>query len=143
LPEPKPRRSIGVPQGVGRILKRAGVLAVALLALLAVGWVSYSRAAFGSWNPMAQPNRIDYCDRRYYPGWHFTRTQIDASGNGLGVFSFRQVAMTSSGAPVFAKPLPDSMRHATPYSGPLPCAMTVYMKVGPDDYVAYGISGGP
>jgi len=51
--------------------------------------------------------------------------------------------MTAGGAPVFAKPMPDSMRHATPYSGPRPCAMTVYLVVGPDDYLAYGISGGP
>ncbi|TMD86457.1 MAG: hypothetical protein E6I78_05675 [Chloroflexi bacterium] len=124
-----------------RLLTRAGLVAVALAGLVLVGWISYSRAAFGTWNPTAQPNRIDYCDRRYFPGWHFTRTQIDARGNGLGVFPFRQVAMTASGAPLFAKPLPASVRQATPYSGPLPCAMTVYMKVGPDDYVAYGISG--
>jgi hypothetical protein len=119
------------------------VIAVALAGLVVLGWVSYSRAVFGTWNPIAQPSRIDYCDRRYYPGSHFTRTQIDARGNGLGIFPFRQVAMTAGGAPVFAKPMPDSMRRATPYSGPLPCAMTVYLEVGQGDYLAYGISGGP
>ena len=31
-------------------------------------------------------------------------------------------------------------RYGTP---PLPCAMAVYLKVGDDDYVAYGLSGGP
>ena len=126
-----------------RLLTRAGVIATALLALLAVGWVSYSRAAFGTWNPTAQPNRIDYCDRRYFPGRHVTRAQIDAVGNGFGVFPFRQVGTTPSGAPIYAKPLPDNVRRMYPNSAPLPCAMTVYMKVGPDDYVAYGISGGP
>jgi hypothetical protein len=128
---------------MGRLLKWLAVGVVALASLVALGWVSYSRAAFGTWNPMAQPNRIDYCDRRYYPGWHFTRAQIDARGNGLGVFPFRQVGTTPSGTPILAKPLPDEMRHRTPYSGPLPCAMTVYLKVGQDDYIAYGISGGP
>jgi hypothetical protein len=128
---------------MGRILKRAGVIAVALLALLVLGWVSYSRAAFGIWNPIAQPNRIDYCDRRYYPGWHFTRAQIDARGNGFGVFPFRQVGTTPSGTPIFAKPLPDNVRHMYPNAAPLPCDMTVYVKAGPDDYIAYGISGGP
>jgi hypothetical protein len=125
------------------VFKRAGLIAVALAGLVLVGWSSYSRAAFGTWNPMAQPNRIDYCDRRYFPGWHFTRAQIDATGNGLGVYPFRQVGTTPGGAPVFAKPLPDSLRRETPTSGPLPCAMTVYLKAGPDDYLAYGISGGP
>jgi hypothetical protein len=64
------------------VLKRAGMIAVALAALIVLGWVSYSRAAFGTWNPLAQPNRIDYCDRRYYPGWHFTRAQIDGLHQG-------------------------------------------------------------
>ena len=126
-----------------RRVKWGGVIIVALAGLVVLGWLSYSRAAFGTWNPLALPSRIDYCDRRYYPGWRFTRTQIEARGNSLGTFPFRQVAMTAGGAPVFAKPMPDSMRHATPYSGPLPCAMTVYLVVGPDDYLAYGISGGP
>jgi hypothetical protein len=128
---------------MGDVLKRAGLIAVALAGLALVGWSSYSRAAFGTWNPVAQPSRIDYCDRRYYPGWHFTRAQIDARGNGLGSFPFRQVGMTASGAPIYAKPLPDNGRHMYPNSAPLPCAMTAYVKVGPDNYVAYGISGGP
>jgi hypothetical protein len=118
-----------------------GVLSLAVLGVL--GWVSYSRVAFGTWDPHAEPTRIDYCDRRYYPGSHFTRTQLDTIGNGLGVYPFRQVGATAGGARFYAKPLPDSMRRPTPYSGPLPCAMTVYLKVGADDYVAYGISGGP
>ena len=121
---------------------RAGVIA-ALAGLVMVGWISYSRAASGTWNPLAQPNRIDYCDRRYDPGWHFTRAQIDARGNSLGVFPFRQVGTTASGATIFAKPVPEGLRHKTPTSGPLPCAMTVYLIAGPDDYIAYGISGGP
>ena len=125
------------------VLKRAGMIAVALAALTVLVWVSYSRAAFGIWNPIARPNRIDYCDRRYYPGSHFSRAQIDARGNGLGIFPFRQVGTTPAGVPIFAKPLPDGLRHETPTSGPLPCAMTVYLKAGPDDYLAYGISGGP
>lgn len=126
-----------------RIIAFAGLaaLTVALLGLL--GWMSYSRAAFGTWDPMARPNRIDYCDRRYYPGSHFTGAQINARGNGLGVIPFRRVGTTAGGLPFYAKPLPDSMRQPTQYSGPLPCAMTVYLKLGADDYLAYGISGGP
>src|SRR6202165_1962928 len=126
-----------------RLLTRAGLVAVAVVGLVVLGWSYYSRAAFGTWNPLAQPNRIDYCDRRYYPGWHFTRAQIDSSGNALGVFPFRQVGTTPSGAAIFAKGAPDSILRATPYAGPLPCSMTVYVKVRPDDYIAYGISGGP
>ena len=118
-----------------------GVLSLAGLGLF--GWVAYSRAPFGTWDPTAQPNRIDYCDRRYDPGAHVGRAQIDAMGNGFGVFPFRQVGITASGTAIFAKPLPDSLRRQSPNAGPLPCAMAVYLKVGADDYLAYGISGGP
>src|ERR1700693_1864681 len=79
------------PNGMRR-LKWGGVIVLALAGLVVLGWVVYSRAAFGTWNPLALPSRIDYCDRRYYPGWHFTRTQIDARGNDLGIFPFRRVA---------------------------------------------------
>jgi len=114
-----------------------------LVVLGVLGWVGYSRVAFGTWDPLAQPTRIDYCDRRYYAGSHFTRAQIATRGNGLGVFPFRQVGTTAGGAQFYAKPLPDSMRQPTQYSGRLPGAMTVYLEVGADDYLAYRISGGP
>jgi hypothetical protein len=91
---------------------------------------------------MAQPTRISYCDRNYIPGSHVTRAHIDTVGNGFGVFAFKQVGATAAGTPIYAKPLPDSLRHQFP--GPdLPCDMSVYLKVGADDYIAYGISGGP
>jgi hypothetical protein len=117
--------------------------ALGLGGLVVLAWAGYSRAAFGTWNPLAQPSRINYCDRRYYPGSHFTRAQIDTMGNGLGVSPFRQVETTAGGMPIYAKPLPDSVRHQFPKSPPLPCDMAVYLKVGADDYIAYGISGGP
>ena len=118
----------------------AGALA---LALVVIGWVFYSRTAFGTWNPFSQPNRIVFCDRTYYPGPHAARAQVDATGNGFGVFPIRQVGITGAGAPIYARPLPDSVRHQLPNGPVLPCAMVVYFKVGADDYVAYGISGGP
>lgn len=97
----------------------------------------YSRAAFGTWDPTAMPTRISYCDRRYLPGSHVTRTTIENTGNGLGVFPIQQVGSTPAGKLIFAKPIPDNIRRT------LPCAMTVYVKTGADDYVAYVISGGP
>lgn len=126
-----------------RRLGSAAMVTLALAALGFGGWVLYSRAAFGTWNPMAQPTRISYCDRTYLPGAHKTRSQIDNEGNGLGVYPVRQVTSTAGGTPVYAKPLPDDMRHMYPNAAPLPCSMVVYLKVGANDYVAYGISGGP
>ncbi len=114
-----------------------------LIGLVLAGWVFYSRAAFGTWNPTSQPNRISYCDRTYYPGSPVTRADIDTVGDGFGVFPFRQVGVTAAGTPIYARPLPDSVRHQFPKGPVLSCDMSVYLRVGADDYIAYGISGGP
>ena len=128
-----------------RTLTLGGLLLAALsvAALALAGRAIYSRAAFGTWDPTAMPTRISYCDRTYLPGSRLRRPAIDATGNGRGVFPFRQVGTTAGGAPIFAKPLPDSVRHMYPNTAPLPCSMVVYLKVGANDYIAYAISGGP
>ncbi len=126
------------------IIGAAGIVVAGLILvlLLVAGRAVYSRAAFGTWDASALPTRIEYCDRRYLPGSHVTSQRIDASGNGTGVLPLRQVGATADGKPIFAKPLTDDARrkYGTP---PLPCTMVVYLKLGSDDYVAYGLSGGP
>ncbi|GAC1484871.1 MAG: hypothetical protein PVSMB9_10750 [Candidatus Dormibacteria bacterium] len=118
-------------------------LAVAAVVAVVAGRAIYSRAAFGTWDPAAMPARISYCDRTFLPGSHVTRATIETIGNGFGVFPIRQVSSTADGKPIVAKPLPDSVRHMYPNGPPLPCSMSVFVKTGTDDYVAYGLSGGP
>ena len=113
--------------------------AFGLVVLSIAGRALYSRAAFGTWDPTALPNRISYCDRTFYPGPHVTRARIESTGNAFGVFPIQQVSATVDGKPSFAKPIPDQLRR----SGSLPCAMSVYLKTGSNDYVAYVLSGGP
>ena len=72
-----------------------------------------------------------------------TRADIESTGNAFGVFPIRQVASTADGKPIVTKPLPDRVRRKYPNGPPLPCNMTVYVQVGANDYVAYGIEGGP
>src|SRR5437762_6277387 len=96
---------------MGRRLSRAAVALLGSLMLALSGWVFYSRIAFGTWDPMARPARISYCDRTYLPGQHVSRALIDSTGNGLGVFSFRQVGSTAGRTPFFAKPLPEIVRN--------------------------------
>jgi hypothetical protein len=122
-----------------------GVILVGIsLALVAVAGRSlYSRAAFGTWDPNALPERISYCDRRYQPGSRVTRANIESTGNAFGVFPIREVARTADGKPIVAKPLPESVRRMYPNGPPLPCSMSVYVQVGANDYVGYGIEGGP
>lgn len=126
-----------------RLVGLGALTLVGAIAVTLAGWIFYSRAAFGTWNPLAQPTRISYCSRGYLPGWqHSTRAQIEARGNGPGTYQFRQVGITAGGAAFFARPLPDNVRYQYG-SPPLPCDMTVYLKVGADDYITYGILGGP
>ena len=99
----------------------------------------YSRAAFGTWDPTALPTRISYCNRNYLPGSHVTRTDIDEEVNGFGTFPVRRVGTTADGKPIFARPMSDAVRRQhTPV-----CTMQVYLRVGADDYVTYGLNGGP
>jgi hypothetical protein len=125
---------------MGRVVRLAGLGALALPVLVLLGWVFYSRAAFGTWNPMAQPTRISYCDRSYLPGSRVTQAEIDAEVNSFGVFPLRQVGRTADGKPILAKPMPDCVRHK---HGTLVSTMVVYLKVGADDYIMYGLNGGP
>ena len=127
---------------MGRPIRIAALAGLGVAALVLLGGVFYSRAAFGTWDPRAQPTRISYCDRTYLPGSHVTRAEIDSTGNAFGVFPFRQVGATASGEGIYAKPLSESERHAHG-AVTLPCMMVVYLKVGADDYVAFGLSGGP
>src|SRR5260370_15397612 len=108
---------------MGRVARLAGLAALALPVLVLLGWVFYSRAAFGTWDATALPTRISYCDRTYLPGWHRTRAQIDAVDNQFGVFPFRQVGTTADGKLIFARPMPETIRHKYPNAPPLPCDM--------------------
>jgi len=120
--------AIGVIVGIGLILL-----------LVAVRSLS-SRGAFGTWdnaNHEGLPALISYCDRHYLPGSHRTRNQIDPEGN----FPYQEVG-AADGKPIFAQPLSESARH-TYGNPPLPCDMAVYLQLSEDDYVAYGLSGGP
>jgi hypothetical protein len=128
---------------MGRVARLVGIGLLALPVIAVLGWVFYSRAAFGTWNPMAQPTRISYCDRTYIPGSHVTRAQIDAEVNSFGVSPLRQVGSTADGKLIFSKPMPENVRHNYPNAAPLVCSMVVYLKVGPDAYIAYGLNGGP
>lgn len=117
----------------------------ALVAIIAVGWVSYSHLVFGTWYPLGQPSRINYCGRDYLPGHDMTFAQVAADGSGLSASAspLQRVLVSPAGAPVYARPMPDAERRISLDAAPLPCTMAIYLKVGSDDYIAYGISGGP
>lgn len=134
-----------------RPLRKALIAGAILVGLVLVGLVLegrsiYSRAVYGTWDPSALPTRIEYCDRSYFPATPMTpvtRADIEETGNALGSFPIRQVGVTLAGKPIVAKPLPDSVRRQFPNGPILACTMVVYVKTGADEYVPYGIVGGP
>ncbi len=119
------------------------LVGVSLVLVPVIARSIYSRAAFGTWDPTALRTRISYCGRGYLPGPHVTRTEIDEELNSFGTFPVRQVGTTADGKPIFARPMPDTARHKYPNTAPLPCSMAVYLRVGADDYLMYGLNGGP
>jgi hypothetical protein len=127
---------------MGRWRMRLAFLAVLCVPLLLmVGWNWYSREAI-AWDYTGPATRVFYCGREYLSAVHVTHGAIDAERTDLGSFPIQQVGKTSSGKPILARPVPDSMRH--PYAGPpLPCTFSVYVQTRADDFIAYSLSGGP
>ncbi|HEY9288106.1 MAG TPA: hypothetical protein VIT43_08810 [Candidatus Dormibacteraeota bacterium] len=122
------------------------LIGLVLAVLVLEGRSLYSRAIYGTWDPSALPTRIDYCDRRYYPAsppTQVTQNSVDQTGNAFGAFPIRQIGATLAGKPIVAKPLPETVRRQFPNGPILPCTMVVYVKVGANEYVPYGIAGGP
>ena len=111
-----------------------------------VGTSVHSRIAFGTWDPDSPPERIDYCGRRYYAGNGAnggTGTSEEAVAALYPAFhaSWREVGRTDGGTPYYASVVPDSTRSG--FSPAIPCTMVVYLRVGPDAYRGYSLSGGP
>jgi hypothetical protein len=103
----------------------------------------HSRIAFGTWDPHAPPERIDYCSRRYDAGGSGTQTREAsvAARDPAFAASWREVGRTDGGTPYYAMVVPDATRSA--FHREIPCTMEVYLRVGPDAYRVYTLSGGP
>jgi hypothetical protein len=112
-----------------------------------VGTLAY-RKAYGTW--WGTPDRIGYCGRTY-------GTDFSAVVSRAEIVSFKAalpgdppypVVTVARVPPIVGQPLlaartPDSARLDSQGNSRLPCAMSVYLKIGPDSYNAYTISGGP
>lgn len=107
------------------------VFGVAVLA--ALGWLGYYRSTYGTFAWWQIPPRIEYCGREYDRG--STVATLPSQGGKL----VQVMTIEPAGRAVYAQ--------QTTQGGPtgvanLPCAMGVIVKQG-DQYVQYGLSGGP
>jgi hypothetical protein len=119
------------------------VLVVALIAVLGMGVVypataaALSRKDFGTFAFWKVPNRIDYCERRYYdqgpqPGSPVLFESQDADRSARWTF----LSWTFSGRSIYADVSPPRATHGV-------CTMTLYIPIGGGKWETYALSGGP
>jgi hypothetical protein len=123
------------------IRARLLVSAVLLAALLAVGLGAYALApamrnqwTYGTVSTEGTPPLIRYCGRTYLPA------SAAESGRPMQMFNGERIGTTPSGMPVMANVLSPASRA---YSHTQVCTMAIWVETGPDQYLAYGLSGGP
>ena len=122
------------------------IVGIALLAVLVVFPAIGRRLAFGTFSTEGPPPRIDYCGRRYYPDSNFPNSAYD-SGSAVaaklsanGQTGLTRIGTTPSGMLISANVMTQAQRASFHTSI---CTMGVWVQVGPDRYLAYGLSGGP
>ena len=125
------------------VRRRLLVAAVMLAALLAVGLGTVLLApamrnqwTYGTVSTDGIPPRIHFCDRDYLPApitAAKSRREVDDDPlAGIGT--------TPSGMPVLANVLSPASRASLHTNV---CTMVVWVEMGPNQYLAYGLSGGP
>lgn len=135
--------SARIAPGQSRVATRIAVGAVALIvvtaAVLALGY----REAYNVWPGQAADARVHWCGRDYENsrGAPLTRRQMSAHEP----FPVRLVAhyppLGWSRQDLFAAVTPLAQRDSV--SPPMPCAMIVFLRTGPDAYQVYTLEGGP
>ena len=121
------------------VLLAAGTATVAIVAVAPI--TLYDSATFGTFAVSGAPPRVDYCGRRYYPGSQSqSLAQVEAFTSINGLPGLQQIDTAPSGMPIVAGVMPLAMRAR--YHTRV-CAMSLWVKSGPDSYVAYALSGGP
>jgi len=91
------------------------------------------------------PDRVSACGRDYNgPGDSFTLAEVRQEGAQLVGrawvwFSSRELWATASPSATWA----DQQTVAADRAGGAPCGLAVYLRAGPDAFLAYSLSGGP
>jgi hypothetical protein len=127
---------------------RAAAVAVALVslvALLALTGALASRAAYGNFAPWQRPAHLSWCARVYLPsdGPTLTRAEVELRRGQLPGDEPYPVVEVTQVPPLVGRPVLASVTPPQRQRLGVPCAMAIYLQVGPDSYVSYGLSGGP
>lgn len=112
---------------------------MALVAVIVVGvglLAVNSRTDYGTFAFWGVPERIDYCERRYYPALQdVTGTPEQFTASLGGERQWRTVGHTYSRRPIYAVVTLDPDRTV--------CTMDLYVATGTNRYRHFGLSGSP
>jgi len=94
-----------------------------------------NQSMYGTMSTEGTPPLIRYCDRTYLPA------PAAKSGRPMEMLSnAERIGTTPSGMPVIAAVLLPASRA---YLHTSVCTVAVWVETGSDEYLAYGLSGGP
>jgi hypothetical protein len=115
---------------------------VALAFAFATAAFAY-RAAYGTFAWWRPPARISWCGRNYLPSNGPTLSRSGVEQRRESLIGDAPYPMITVGRlpPLVGRPVLASLNPGA--VGDEPCAMAVYVEIGPDAYRQYEISGGP
>jgi hypothetical protein len=117
-----------------------GLIAVGLGALALVPPIR-NQAMYGTVSTEGTPPRIHFCDRDYLPARATeARREVDDFLAKNGRHGLERIGTTPSGMPVLSNILAPAERASFHTAV---CTMAIWVETGPDQYLAYGLSGGP
>jgi hypothetical protein len=118
----------------------AGFLVIVVSVPLAATAV-HNRLTFGTFSTSGPPPRVGWCGRTYLPG---TSTESLAGVQAFlaenGHHGLTRIGSTPSGFTIVANVMTPAERAAFHTNI---CTMEVFVQTGPDQYLPYGLSGGP
>lgn len=135
-------RSAHITRPGMRILIRIAAGFVTLIFVAAaLGAVVY-RTTYNVWPGQSASAWVHWCGRDYenFGGAPDSRQQMAATGPVRVRLVAQYPPLALSRQQLFAAITPQAQRDAV--SPPLPCAMIIYLRTGPDSYQAYSLEGG-
>jgi hypothetical protein len=119
-------------------------LAAALVIVVSVPVAAtaiHNRLTFGTFSTSGPPPRVGWCGRTYLPGASkesLAGVQAFLEENGL--HGLTRIGSTPSGLPIVANVMMPAERASFHTNI---CTMSLWVQTGPDQYLPYGLSGGP
>ncbi len=130
---------------VGGARSWTGLIYGVVIAVVAAagGFTFWYRATYNVLPGQDASTRVYWCGRDYQSSvsspqtWQQISAQQRSPIHAVGLYP----PLGLPGQELFAATTPEAQRLSV--RPPLPCSMVTYLRTGPDEYLAYGLEGGP